>query len=146
MAGRLLAGYLMDRVFAAYVASTFFALAIAGIFLLASNASPVLGMVAIGLAAGAEVDMIGFFVSRYFGLKRFGQLYGVLFSVFTVGAGLGPLLLGAAFTRFHSYEVGFIGCGLALAMASICILAVGPYAYGSPRIASANAIRMRKAS
>jgi MFS family permease len=146
LAGRLLAGFLMDRVFAAYVASTFFALAIAGIYLLASHASPVLGMVAIGLAAGAEVDMIGFFVSRYFGLKRFGQLYGVLFSVFTVGAGLGPLLLGAIFTRFHSYGVGFIGCGLALAMASICVLSVGPYAYGSPRDASANAMRLRKAS
>ncbi len=146
LAGRLLAGYLMDRVFAAYVASSLFCLAIAGIYLLASNASPVLGMVAIGLAAGAEVDMIGFFVSRYFGLKRFGQLYGVLFSVFTVGAGLGPLLLGAAFTRFHSYELGFIGCGLALALASICILAVGPYSYGSPRNAGSNAVRLRNAS
>ncbi|TKC80226.1 MFS transporter [Trinickia terrae] len=139
LAGRLLAGYLMDRVFAAYVASSFFAIAIAGLYLLGSHSNPVLGMVAIGLAAGAEVDMVGFFVSRYFGLKRFGQLYGVFFSIFTVGAGLGPLLLGAAFTRFHSYEIGFIGCGLALAIASVCILAVGPYSYGSPRDASAGA-------
>ena len=139
LTGRLLAGYLMDRVFAAYVASTFFALAIAGLYLLGSHSSPVLGMVAIGLAAGAEVDMVGFFVSRYFGLKRFGQLYGVFFSIFTVGAGLGPLLLGAVFTRFHSYDIGFIGCGLALAIASVCILAVGPYSYGSPRDASVGA-------
>jgi MFS family permease len=139
LTGRLLAGYLMDRLFAAYVASTFFATAIVGLYLLGSHSNPVLGMVAIGLAAGAEIDMVGFFVSRYFGLKRFGQLYGVFFSIFTIGAGLGPLLLGAAFTRLHSYESGFIGCGLALAIASVCILAVGPYSYGSPRDASASA-------
>ncbi|WP_052409611.1 MFS transporter [Paraburkholderia oxyphila] len=138
LAGRLLAGYLMDRVFAAYVASTFFALAIAGLYLLGSHANPVLGMVAIGLAAGAEVDMVGFFVSRYFGLKRFGQMYGVFFSIFTVGAGLGPWLLGVTFTRFHSYDTGFAGCGLALAVASVCILAVGPYSYGLPGDASAS--------
>ena len=139
LTGRLLAGYLMDRLFAAYVASTFFATAIVGLYLLGSHSNPVLGMVAIGLAAGAEIDMVGFFVSRYFGMKRFGQLYGVFFSIFAIGAGLGPLLLGAAFTRFHSYEGGFIGCGLALAIASVCILAVGPYSYGSPRDASASA-------
>ncbi|WP_179403284.1 MFS transporter [Burkholderia guangdongensis] len=139
LVGRLLAGYLMDRMFAAYVTSTFFALAIVGLYLLGSRSNPVLGMVAIGLAAGAEVDMVGFFVSRYFGLKRFGELYGVFFSIFTVGAGLGPFLLGAASTRFHSYQIGFIGCGVALAMASVCILAVGPYAYVSPDDARAGA-------
>src|SRR6267142_2249007 len=127
--GRLLAGYLMDKVFAAYVASSFFALAIGGTYLLASDTSAVLGMVAIGLAAGAEVDMIGFFVSRYFGLKRFGQLYGALFAIFTIGAGLGPLMLGAVHTRLHGYEAGMLACGVSLAAASVCVLTLGAYSY-----------------
>jgi predicted MFS family arabinose efflux permease len=128
--GRLLAGYLMDRVYAPYVAASFFALAVIGIYLIASNASPVLGMAAIGLAAGAEVDMIAFFVSRYFGLRHFGQLYGALFSIFTIGAGLGPFLLGTAFTRLGNYDLGFTGCGAFLAVASVCILLVGEYIFG----------------
>jgi predicted MFS family arabinose efflux permease len=129
LSGRILAGYLMDRVFGAYVAAGFFALAIGGTYLLASGANAVLAMVAIGLAAGAEVDMIGFFVSRYFGLKRFGQLYGALFAIFTVGAGLGPLLLGALYTRVHGYEAGMWTCGVSLAAASLCVLTLGAYSY-----------------
>jgi MFS family permease len=132
LVGRLLAGYLMDKIFAPIVASSFFALAIIGISLLASDVNAVLGMVAIGLAAGAEVDMIGFFISRYFGLKRFGQLYGVLFAIFTVGAGLGPLILGAVHTRMHSYDTGFLACGIGLAIASVLILGVGSYSYAPP--------------
>lgn len=127
--GRLAAGYLMDKVFGAYVASSFFVLAIGGAYLLASGSSPVLGVVAIGLAAGAEVDMIGFFVSRYFGLKRFGQLYGALFAIFTIGAGLGPLLLGTLYTKLGGYDVGMLMCGLCLAAASLCVLTLGTYSY-----------------
>lgn len=129
LVGRILAGYLMDRFFAAYVATGFFLLAIAGIYLLASDVNAVLGMVAIGLALGAEVDMIGFFASRYFGLKRFGQLYGVLFAIFTIGAGLGPLLLGMFYTHLHGYGAAFLTCGIGLAAACVCVLTLGPYHY-----------------
>src|SRR5882672_5981181 len=129
LVGRILAGYLMDRVFAPYVATGFFALAIAGIYLVAATAGEVVGMVAIGLALGAEVDMIGFFASRYFGLKRFGQLYGVLFAIFTIGAGLGPLLLGTLYTHLHGYGAGFLTCGIGLAAAIVCVLTLGRYQY-----------------
>jgi len=145
LVGRLLAGYLMDKVFAPYVASGFFALAIVGLYLLAADVNVVLGMAAIGLAAGAEVDMIGFFISRYFGLKRFGQLYGLLFAIFTVGAGLGPLLLGTVHTRLHSYDMGFVACGIGLAIASLVILSVGPYAYAPAGASGLDAKRLRNA-
>jgi len=133
VAGRILAGYLMDKFFAAYVAAGFFATAIAGVSLLASDANAVLGMMAIGLALGAEVDMIGFFASRYFGLKRFGQLYGVLFAIFTIGAGLGPLLLGTLYTHLHGYGTGFLACGIGLVAAIVCVLTLGPYRYQPAR-------------
>jgi predicted MFS family arabinose efflux permease len=131
LVGRLLAGYLMDRVFAPFVASGFFALALLGLYCLGSGANTFVGMVSIGLAAGAEVDMIGFFVSRYYGLRRFGQIYGALFAVFTIGAGLGPLLMGASYTTFGSYQFGLLGCGVALAAAALSVLAVGPYRFGA---------------
>jgi len=133
LVGRILAGYLMDRVFAPYVATGFFALAIAGIYLVAATDGEIVGMVAIGLALGAEVDMIGFFASRYFGLKRFGQLYGVLFAIFTIGAGLGPLLLGTLYTHLHGYGAGFLACGIGLVAAIVCVLTLGPYRYQPAR-------------
>jgi hypothetical protein len=58
MAGRLLSGYLVDRIFAPFVAAFFFLLPCLGIYLLDTALSPVAGIV--GLASGTEIDMIGF--------------------------------------------------------------------------------------
>src|SRR5581483_10221398 len=94
MAGRLLSGYLVDRIFAPHVAAFFFLLPCLGIYLLDSTVSPVAGIISLGLASGTEIDMIGFLTSRYFGMKRFGQLYGYLFASFVVGSAIGPFLMG----------------------------------------------------
>jgi predicted MFS family arabinose efflux permease len=74
MAGRQLSGYLVDRIFAPLVAAFFFVLPCLGIYLLDSTLAPVAGIISLGLASGTEIDMIGFLTSRYFGMKRFGQL------------------------------------------------------------------------
>ena len=63
------------------------------------------GAVLVGLGMGAEVDLIAYLQSRYFGLRAFGQIYGYLFAVFTVGTGLGPFLMGAAYDATGSYRV-----------------------------------------
>jgi MFS family permease len=129
MVGRLVAGFLIDRIFAPYVAIVFFLLAIGGVYALSTQQYVVAGVIGVGLAAGAEVDMIGFLVSRYFGLKSFGQIYGLLFSIFTVGAGLGPYLVGVAFTAFHHYDEALFGLGCLLAVAIACFALIGPYRY-----------------
>ena len=97
MAGRLLSGYLVDKIFAPFVAASFFLLPCLGIYLLDSTISPVAGIISLGLASGTEIDMIGFLMSRYFGMKRFGQLYGYLFASFVVGSAIGPSMMGLAF-------------------------------------------------
>ena len=129
MAGRLLSGYLVDRVFAPYVAAFFFLLPCLGIYLLDSTVSPVAGIISLGLASGTEIDMIGFLTSRYFGMKRFGQLYGYLFASFVVGSAVGPFLMGLAFERLHSYEPALCMFGAFMLLASGAILSLGPYRY-----------------
>lgn len=129
MAGRLLSGYLVDRIFAPYVAAAFFLLPCLGIYLLESTISPVAGIVSLGLASGTEIDMIGFLTSRYFGMKRFGQLYGYLFASFVVGSAFGPYMMGLAFERLHSYEPALWSFGAFMLLASILILCLGPYRY-----------------
>jgi MFS family permease len=127
IAGRLLTGYLLDRIFAPYVAAAVFLLAAGGLALLANPVAPLLGVVGLGFTAGTEVNLIGYMVSRYFGLRRFGQLYGYLFGAFTIGSGLGPLLLGIAYGRSHSYDAAFVGFEIVLVLAGILILFVGRY-------------------
>jgi MFS family permease len=129
MAGRLLSGYLVDRVFAPYVAAFFFLLPSLGLYFLGSASYPILGIISIGLASGTEVDMIAFLTSRYFGLRRFGQLYGLLFAIFTAGPAIGPYMMGLSFVRLHSYAPTLLLFSLALGVASVVILCLGPYRY-----------------
>jgi predicted MFS family arabinose efflux permease len=129
MAGRLLSGYLVDKIFAPFVAASFFLLPCLGIYLLDSTISPVAGIISLGLASGTEIDMIGFLTSRYFGMKRFGQLYGYLFASFVVGSAIGPYMMGLAFERLHSYEPALWTFGAFMLLASAAILCLGPYRY-----------------
>ena len=129
MVGRLLAGYLVDRFFAPYVGAVFFLLGIGGIYLLASTGYMTLGIVSLGLAAGTEIDLIGYMSSRYFGLRKFGQLYGYMFAAFTIGSGLGPYLMGVSYGHYHSYDPALIGLASMLAVASLLIIRLGPYKY-----------------
>jgi MFS family permease len=129
MGGRLLSGYLVDNIFAPYVAAFFFLLPSLGLYFLGSATYPIFGIISIGLASGTEVDMIAFLTSRYFGLRRFGQLYGLLFAIFTAGPAIGPYVMGLSFVRIHSYAPALILFSLALAVASILVLCLGPYKY-----------------
>jgi predicted MFS family arabinose efflux permease len=129
MAGRLLSGYLVDRIFAPFVAAFFFLLPCLGIYLLVSTISPVAGIISLGLASGTEIDMIGFLTSRYFGMRRFGQLYGYLFASFVVGSAIGPYMMGLAFERLHSYEPALWMFSAFMLVASGAILSLGPYRF-----------------
>jgi MFS family permease len=142
MAGRLLSGYLVDRIFAPFVAAFFFLLPCVGIYLLDSTISPVVGIISLGLASGTEIDMIGFLTSRYFGMKRFGQLYGYLFASFVVGSAVGPYMMGLAFERLHSYEPALWMFSAFMLLASGAILSLGPYRHPAERRAPAAAGRV----
>jgi predicted MFS family arabinose efflux permease len=130
--GRLVSGYLLDRIFASYVAAIFFALPIVGIALLGSEMGgivPLLALILLGLGLGAEVDLIGFLVSRYFGLKAFGEIYGYVFAMFALGSGFGPMALGYAFDHFTTYTVGQVFSAAFVFVAGALLWRLGPYAF-----------------
>lgn len=117
---RLLCGALLDRYFAPYVAMFFLALPALGALLLCMNLSTYLdiaGAMLVGVGLGAEIDLIAYLQSRYFGMRAFGQVYGYLFMAFAVGAGLGPLGMGLSFDRAGSYQPMLIGFVALMALA-----------------------------
>jgi MFS family permease len=130
--GRLVAGYLLDRIFAPYVALVFFLLPLAGILTLSSTDNTTMAALAtvlIGMGLGAEVDLIAFLISRYFGMRSFGQIYGYLFAIFMLANGIGPFLMGLSFDKVGSYNTCLIGFAIGLVFASAVILKLGPYPY-----------------
>ena len=131
--GRLLAGYMLDRYFAPYVALFFFIVPLLGIGLIAFTDQSAFAMVAtvmVGLGLGAEVDLIGFMLSRYFGNKSFGALYGYLFAAFMLASGLGPFIMGMSFKYLNSYFPVLIGLMVVLVISSALMFKLGEYAYG----------------
>lgn len=130
--GRLLAGYLLDRFFAPHVALIFILMPLAGMALLYFPAPPLIALLAtvcVGIGLGAEVDLIAFFISRYLGMRSFGEIYGYLFAIFMFGSGLGPFFMGLSFSRTGSYGTAIAGFGIGLIVASVTVLMMGPYRY-----------------
>jgi MFS family permease len=130
--GRVLSGWCLDRFWGPYVAITFFILPMVGIGILMSGAAgfaPFLGAIACGLGIGAEIDLMAFFTSRYFGLRDYAKLYGTMFGIFALGVGIGPALSGASFDRFHSYTPAFAIFMILLARGCLIFLRLGPYPF-----------------
>src|SRR5215472_5156871 len=143
MAGRLLAGYLVDRIFAPFVATVFFLAPIAGLVLLASASGmlPAIGVILLGLGLGTEIDLIAFLVSRYLGQRSFGEIYGYCFMIFGFGSSLGRFLGGLIYDLAGSYGPALIGAAAALVAAVVLVNLLGPYVYPVRREAEAFLIR-----
>ena len=95
--GRLLVGFAVDRIFAPRVAIAILLACVSGVLALAFLGSVVAVPAAfvIGFSVGAEVDLIGYLVARYFGMHAYGQIYGRQYSTFLIATGLSPVILGA---------------------------------------------------
>jgi hypothetical protein len=138
IAGRVMAGYLLDRFFAPHVAAVLFLLPLVSIVLLtggAGGAAPVVAAMMLGFGLGAEVDVIGFLTGRYFGLRGYGEIYGYLFAIFTLGTGLGPVLMALAFDVTRSYDTTLTGFAATLVTASVLVSRLGSYRFPAPHAA-----------
>lgn len=119
--GRLSTGWLMDRFFAPHTALAFLLAPICGIALLGFGASGPAAFVAallVGLAVGAEVDVLAYVTSRYFGPRSFSRIYGSYYGLYSLSGGVGPLLTAETVDRTGGY-------GFALAMHAALLLAAG---------------------
>ncbi|OYQ31598.1 hypothetical protein CHU95_20885 [Niveispirillum lacus] len=131
IAGRLGVGVLVDRFYAPAVAFGILAIAAGACFLLmlAGGSLPLAlaAVVLIGLAAGAEVDLVAYLASRYFGLRAYGEIYGWQLGFFALGAGLGPMGVGRLYDATGSYTVGLIACAIGFAVGAVLIGLLGRY-------------------
>lgn len=135
MVGRLASGYLQDRFFGPTVAAGIFATAGVGIALLWFGGGGTAAMAAaflVGIGMGAEVDVIAFLISRYFGLRAFGTVFGIAFGSFVLAGGVGGWLMGAGFDRAGSYRVPLAGFFAAIVVAAMLLTRLGQYRYQAP--------------
>jgi predicted MFS family arabinose efflux permease len=130
--GRVSSGYLMDKFFAPRVAAVLFSAVALGIAFLAMGRgiqSAFVGAFLVGLGTGAEVDIIAYLISRYFGLRSYGSISGWIWAIYGISGGLGAYLMGLGFDKTGSYVTPLGGFFVAAALATLLIMSLGPYRY-----------------
>jgi MFS family permease len=117
-------GLLVDRFFAPRIASAVLLFAAAAFVALAfaGTALAPVAAIGIGLALGAEVDVIGYLTSRYYGLVHYSGMFGVFYAVFTLGLGASPLLIAWLRAATGSYLVALVVSAGLLVGASALLL------------------------
>ncbi|RYF03935.1 MAG: MFS transporter [Oxalobacteraceae bacterium] len=128
--GRLVSGYLYDKYGARWVAAVCAAFpAITGLLLYGFPGSYPAAMTAnglMGLSQGAELGAISYLVGRYFGLARFGTLFGIGVSVTMLATGIGPMLANLIYDKTGSYHAVML-LAVPLSLAGAAMLAgLGP--------------------
>jgi MFS family permease len=143
--GRVFWGFLFDRLFAPLVAGVMFMMGAAGIALLAFGARdgwPLIASLLIGLCSGAEGDALAILVSRYFGLRAYGKLYGNIFAATMIGISAAPYLLGMAYEHFGGYDWSLFTAASLLAACAVLTIFLGPFpryqAGGAPKLIERN--------
>jgi MFS family permease len=131
--GRLGSGYLLDRLFAPRVAILFYGATTLGIGILCAGSAGMFalgGAFLVGIGMGAEVEVMAYMISRYFGLLAFGSAYAYAFGAFMISGAAGVLLMGVGYDRFHSYTVPLAAFCTVMLLALILLTRLGPYRYG----------------
>jgi MFS family permease len=95
--GMVSSGYLVDRIAARVVAIGFFvnaAVSLVLLWLVHSWVATLVTAVLLGMGIGAMLQLIPALVGWCFGLRAFGEIYGMMMTAFGLGTVTGPLLGG----------------------------------------------------
>jgi predicted MFS family arabinose efflux permease len=127
--GRLVSGFALDHMPAHMVAAVGFVLPVVGLLLLASPYdSPAVVFAAIsliGLAFGAEADVIPYLVGRYFGIAIFSTVLGLLTAAMGGAMASGNVLIAAVLKSTDSFNAYLVTAATTAFLGSLLFLLLG---------------------
>ena len=131
IAGRIAGGALLDRVNGRWIAGIAFTLPCVAclLLLLGPMSTPVAiaAAVFIGVSLGAEIEVVAYLTSRYFGLRSYGLIFGTIVAFLSLGSGLGPLAASAVFDATGSYQSAILAVIPLFAGAALLVTTLGRY-------------------
>ena len=138
--GRIGVGTLIDRLWAPGVAAIALALPAAGclLFLGAGASTPMPLLLAatalVGVGSGAEFDIAAYLVSRYFGLRDYGRLFGLHLCVVTLGSTVAPFAFAALLRSTGGYAAMLMVCAGFCVIGPLLLLTLGRYPADASRV------------
>ncbi len=129
--GRLVTGIALDRYWAPWVACALLPLPALSCIILAigpgSYPMAAFAVLLLGLSTGAEFDIAPYLVTRYFGLKRYSQIFALQWMFFTVAGGFSPAIFGYNYDVTGNYQLPlYVGC-FCFIIAPLLLLLLGRY-------------------
>ncbi|MBE3585722.1 L-lactate MFS transporter [Desulfofundulus thermocisternus] len=127
--GRVLAGWLSDRLGRTNTMLLVFAIQAANMLLFASYKSAAtlfIGSVLTGIAYGANLSLFPSATYDYFGLKNAGINYGLVFTAWGAGALIGPIIAGRAADLTGGYNASYLISAALLVVAAILSFVTKP--------------------
>lgn len=130
--GVAVTGMLIDRVWAPLLGFLFTIGPVIGCFVLMSIADPGIyiagaAVILIGLAQGAEIDLAGYMIARYFGMRSFAAIYGLTVLAIGTSSSIGAILIGHLYDRTGSYDMALAGAGIGFLIAALAYPFMGRY-------------------
>jgi len=130
IAGRLVGGALLDRIFAPRVVTAILLVTALGFFILNqanSSMAYVLAAVGIGLAIGLEIDFLAFIASRYYDRAAFTTIFALFFAVYSLGATAGPPLFAWFLQTTGGYSFGLLTSSVLMLILSLTMFTLPRY-------------------
>ncbi len=130
--GQFASGFLLDRINSPRVGIPFALSVLIGLLLIdhgSTSAAMLCGVAFFGLGIGSEYSLMPYYISRYFGLRGFGQLYGGIYAFASIAGGLGPFVMGRVFENTHSYQAALMVFEAGIVLTIVCIATLGRYIY-----------------
>lgn len=130
IAGKLVTGWLMDRMNANLIgALTIGGASIGFALLLEPIRTPALIVLAIvinGYASGTKLQVCSYLTARYAGMRNFGTIFSMMAALIALGSGLGPVLGGIAYDLRGDYTLLLLAGIVASIISALMIARLGP--------------------
>jgi hypothetical protein len=81
----------------------------------------------IGLAQGAEINIVAYMTARYFGMAAYAIIYGLCVAAIGISSALGGVLFGKAYDYFGGYHQALLVSAGFFLVSALSYLAMGRY-------------------
>ncbi len=123
-------GYILDRFPKPWIAAPFYVAAMVGLILLETSSDYSLLLLAgalMGLGLGTEYGVLPYFLSRYFGVRHYGAISGMIYGVIFLTQGITPFLMDLNFDWSGNYRIAVVVICAAMLVGAFLLTRLQPF-------------------